>query len=82
MEEQFDLGRTKAIGVSNFNQSQLERVSEAAQIPISNLQIEIHLYFQQTEMIAFCKEKNITICAYAPLGTRGTSKIFSALGMK
>uniref|UniRef100_A0A1B6BZ52 NADP-dependent oxidoreductase domain-containing protein n=1 Tax=Clastoptera arizonana TaxID=38151 RepID=A0A1B6BZ52_9HEMI len=81
MEEQYDLGRTKAIGVSNFNKTQLDRITEVARIPVENIQIEIHLYLQQSDMITYCKSKNITVCAYSPLGSRGTSKIFDALGI-
>ncbi|CAG5107711.1 Similar to akr1a1a: Aldo-keto reductase family 1 member A1-A (Danio rerio) [Cotesia congregata] len=71
MENQVSAGRTKAIGLSNFNIKQIEKVISVAKEPIANLQIELHAYFQQNEMVNFCKKKGITVTAYSPLGTRG-----------
>lgn len=75
MEKQVDSGRTKAIGLSNFNPKQIARVLKEARIPPANLQIELHVYNQQKELVAFCRENNITIVAYSPLGTQGSSKL-------
>uniref|UniRef100_A0A8D8U9F4 Alcohol dehydrogenase [NADP(+)] n=1 Tax=Cacopsylla melanoneura TaxID=428564 RepID=A0A8D8U9F4_9HEMI len=76
MEKQVDAGRTKAIGLSNFNKTQISRVLKEARIPPANLQVELHVYFQQKELQAFCKEHNITMVAYSPLGSQGTGKLF------
>jgi len=51
MEQQVQEGRTKAIGLSNFNMAQIKRILDNAKLPISNLQIELHLYFQQKELV-------------------------------
>ena len=51
MEKQVVDGLTKAIGLSNFNTKQIDRILNAARVPISMLQIELHLYFQQQEMV-------------------------------
>jgi len=51
MEQQVYEGRTKAIGLSNFNMAQIKRILDNAKLPISNLQIELHLYFQQKELV-------------------------------
>lgn len=75
LEKQVDNGRTKAIGLSNFNPKQISRILKAARIPPANLQVEMHVYHQQKELVAFCKENNITMVAYSPLGTQGTSKL-------
>ncbi|KAL6267388.1 hypothetical protein P5V15_000463 [Pogonomyrmex californicus] len=74
MEKQVIEGRIKAIGLSNFNIAQVERVLNNAKLPISNLQVELHVYFQQKELVEFCQKNNISITAYAPLGTRGFVK--------
>lgn len=71
MEKQVLEERTKAIGLSNFNIRQIEKILENATLPVSNLQIELHLYFQQKELVNFCQQHNIVVTAYAPLGTRG-----------
>lgn len=51
MQEQVALGRTKAIGLSNFNVEQMERITQEAKLPIYNLQIELQMYFQQKELV-------------------------------
>ncbi|XP_029679358.1 aldo-keto reductase family 1 member A1-like isoform X2 [Formica exsecta] len=74
MEEQVLEKRTKAIGLSNFNIHQIKKILDNAKLPISNLQIELHVNFQQKELIKFCQDNNISITAYSPLGTRGFLK--------
>lgn len=51
MEKQVEAGRARAIGVSNFNKEQIGRILDIAKIPVSSLQIELHVYFQQKEMV-------------------------------
>lgn len=53
MEKQVVAGRTRAIGLSNFNISQITRILNVVTVPISNLQIELHVYFQQNELVIF-----------------------------
>lgn len=74
MEVQVDAGTTKSIGLSNFNINQIQRILENNRLPISNLQVELHIYLQQKKLVSFCKENNITMCAYAPLGSPGLAK--------
>ncbi|XP_015191616.1 PREDICTED: alcohol dehydrogenase [NADP(+)] [Polistes dominula] len=75
MEKQVELGRTKSIGLSNFNETQINKILSIASIPISNLQVELHVYFQQVELVEFCKSNNISMTAYSPLGNRGLVKL-------
>ncbi|KAM8892671.1 aldo-keto reductase family 1 member C1 isoform 1-T1 [Spinachia spinachia] len=62
-------GKVKSIGVSNFNRLQLERLLALCRIPPAVNQIERHPYLVQTEMIEFCKSKNIALTAYSPFGS-------------
>nr|CAD7434522.1 unnamed protein product [Timema monikensis] len=78
MEEEVTKGRTKAIGLSNFNEKQIERVLKGAVLPPANLQVELHIYFQQRRLVEFCKKHDITVCAYSPLGSRGTAGLLSS----
>ncbi|KAI4456479.1 aldo/keto reductase [Holotrichia oblita] len=71
MEEQVDAGRTKTIGVSNFNVKQVDKVLKNCRIKPANIQVEMHVYFQQKELVDFCMKNGVTIVAYAPIGTRG-----------
>lgn len=71
MEDQVDSGRTKAIGLSNFNVKQIRRILDACRIVPDNLQNENHLYLQEPELVGFCKENGIAMTAYSCLGTKG-----------
>ncbi|KAG5459014.1 MAG: NADP-dependent oxidoreductase domain-containing protein [Olpidium bornovanus] len=68
MEGLVDDGLAKNIGVSNFNIENLKRVLKVAKKPITTNQIEVHPYLPQEELISFCKDHNILVTAYAPLG--------------
>ncbi|XP_021917011.1 1,5-anhydro-D-fructose reductase-like isoform X2 [Zootermopsis nevadensis] len=73
MEECVKLGLAKSIGLSNFNSQQIQRVLDVATIkPVVN-QVECHPYFNQSKMIAFCKERGIVVTAYAPFGRPGST---------
>ncbi|CAG9856884.1 unnamed protein product [Phyllotreta striolata] len=76
MEEQVEAGRAKTIGVSNFNITQISRIKKIAKIQPANVQVEMHLYFQQKELRNFANENNLTVVAYSPLGTPGVNKYF------
>lgn len=71
MEELAESGRVRAIGVSNFNQSDLDRLERVARIPPAVDQIEMHLYHQQTELRRELAQRNIRALAWSPLGRGG-----------
>ncbi|KAL7402214.1 hypothetical protein ABVT39_011465 [Epinephelus coioides] len=62
-------GKVKSIGVSNFSILQLERLLALCRVPPAVNQIELHPYLVQTDMIEFCKSKNIALTAYSPFGS-------------
>jgi diketogulonate reductase-like aldo/keto reductase len=78
LEEQVACGRTKAIGLSNFNVQQIQRVLDNCTIKPDNLQVEHHLYLQQPELVEYCKENGIVVTAYSCLGSKGGREV---LGM-
>lgn len=61
----------RAIGVSNFKVSHLEKLLTESKITPAVNQIEIHPYFQNRETVDFCRERGIQIEAYSPLGSGG-----------
>ena len=71
MESLVDSGLAKAIGVSNFNSHQLEKVAEIARVPISANQVEANLYFQQRKLRTTMDRLGIRMMAYGPLGSPG-----------
>ncbi|XP_034238037.1 1,5-anhydro-D-fructose reductase-like [Thrips palmi] len=74
LEAEVEAGRARAIGVSNFNESQVQRILDNCTIPPANHQVEMHLYLQQKDLVAFCKDKGITVTAYSPFGSPGSNK--------
>jgi aldehyde reductase len=80
MEAQVDAGRTRSIGLSNFNSRQIARIVKSARIRPANLQVELNVYFQQRELVAFCRALDITVCAYAPIGSPGFTTFIKARG--
>ncbi|XP_033203324.1 aldo-keto reductase family 1 member B1-like [Bombus vosnesenskii] len=69
MEALVSKGLAKNIGVSNFNSEQIDRLLKNCSIkPVTN-QIECHPYLTQKKLSDFCKQKDILITAYSPLGS-------------
>ncbi len=67
-------GLVKHIGVSNFSIKKLtELIDVASEKPEVN-QIELHPYLQQDDMVEFCKEQDILLTAYSPLGSGDRSE--------
>ncbi len=68
MTELYKAGKIKAIGVSNFLPHHLESLLKTEVAPMVN-QIEFHPGFMQEETVKACKENNILVEAWSPLGT-------------
>jgi len=74
MEALVDKGLVKSIGISNFNQQQIQEILKSARIPPAILQIESHPYLQQTELFEFCKQNGIKVTTYSPLGNPSSNR--------
>lgn len=66
MEELYNEGKIKAIGVSNFLPHHLTPLMETATIKLMVNQIEIHLSMLQAETVAFCQNNGILVEGWAP----------------
>ncbi|OPL33522.1 hypothetical protein AM593_01668, partial [Mytilus galloprovincialis] len=80
MEGAVKIGLTRSIGLSNFNQQQIENILQKCTIPPAILQTECHAHLQMTELVKFCQEKDIFVTAFAPLGSPGLSMHKSKYG--
>ena len=75
LEEAYEAGLIRSIGVSNFNEEDLKNIQKHCKIlPMVN-QICIFAGDTPMNLINFCKENNILVEAYSPLGT---GKIFKS----
>ncbi len=69
MEECVAAGLVRHIGVCNFSIARLEDLlAKAAIAPMMN-QIELHPYLQQKKMLEFCRQRQVLVTAYSPLGS-------------
>lgn len=70
MEKCVQSGKARAIGVSNFSKSELERLlNETSVVPAAH-QIELHPYLQQSSFAAFHAQKGIHVTHYSPFGNQ------------
>jgi len=72
MEKALETGKVKAIGVSNFDIHNLEILLKDSKVVPAVNQVELHPYLPQVDLVKYCKEKNILLTAYSPLGSSGT----------
>lgn len=68
MEKAYKEGKVKAIGLSNFNQGQIEEILGLCQVKPAVLQTEVHPYFQEQELKKFLSKEGMVIQAWYPLG--------------
>ncbi|KAK0718493.1 putative aldo-keto reductase [Lasiosphaeria miniovina] len=70
LERLFREGRARAIGVSNYGVQHIEEMKTYASVwPPHVNQIELHPWWQQRELVAYCEEQGIVVQAYSPLAT-------------
>ncbi|KAK5948931.1 hypothetical protein OHC33_010017 [Knufia fluminis] len=74
MEKLLATGKTKAIGVSNYNVKRLKETLANCKVKPAVNQIEIHPYLTQPDLAAFCKQEGILLEAYSPLGNNQTGE--------
>jgi 2,5-diketo-D-gluconate reductase B len=77
-------GRTRAIGVANFNIALLKTVVEEIKAPIACNQIEYHVMLDQTPVRKYLAAKSIPLVAYCPLaqGRAASNETLTAIGRK
>lgn len=66
MEKTLKSGKTRAIGISNYSQAELECLLKETSVVPAVHQLELHPYLQQKAFVKFHKQKGIHITQYSP----------------
>ncbi|MDR3074173.1 MAG: aldo/keto reductase, partial [Deltaproteobacteria bacterium] len=86
LEQIYEAGQARAIGVCNFQPHHLETLLASAKIKPAINQFECHPYLTQEPLIAFCAKEGIACEAWGPLGGKGTPLVdneeLAAVGKK
>lgn len=69
MEEAYEAGKVKALGVSNFDIDDLVNLIENVNIKPMLNQIKYHIGFRDEQLVQFCQENDMIVEAYSPIGT-------------
>jgi glycerol 2-dehydrogenase (NADP+) len=72
MEDIYRQGKAKSLGVSNFSINNLEKLLPhvSPDIPLTVNQVEAHPWLPNTELIEYCKSRDIQVQTFSPLGGR------------
>ena len=68
MEKAYKEGKVKAIGLSNFNEKQIQEILDICEVKPAILQTEVHPYAQEKGLKTFLAKEDIVIQAWYPLG--------------
>ena len=86
MEKAYKEGKVKAIGLSNFNEEQIQEILDICEVKPSVLQTEVHPYDQEKKLKEFLAKADIVIQAWYPLGHGDVAllqePVFAKLGEK
>ena len=75
LEEAYLEGKTKAIGISNFEIKDIKNIFEHSKIKPMVNQILIHVGNTPHELIKFCQDNDIVVEAYSPIAHGKAGKI-------
>ena len=79
MEQLYDQGLAKSIGVSNWTISGLKELLKHAKVKPSVNQVEIHPFLPNTALLEYCSSQDIVLAAYSPLGKLKAGERLSAV---
>ncbi|KAK3672587.1 hypothetical protein LTR78_007638 [Recurvomyces mirabilis] len=70
MESCFKKGKARAIGISNFSKSEVERLLKETTVVPAAHQMECHPYLSQKAFVEWHKQKGIHVTQYSPFGNQ------------
>lgn len=68
MEELYEEGKIKALGLSNFLPHHMKNILENCKVMPAVNQLELHAGYMQNEAVAYSKSNNVLVQAWSPLG--------------
>ena len=68
LEEAYQAGKLKAIGVSNFEKPDIENILESCTVKPMVNQVLAHISNTPFDLIEYCKSQDILVEAYSPIG--------------
>lgn len=68
LEEAYQAGKLKAIGLSNFEKRDIDNIISSGTVKPMVNQVLAHISNTPTKLIEYCKEQNILVQAYSPIG--------------
>lgn len=69
LEELYAAGKVRAIGLSNFLKHHVAAILEVASVKPMVNQLEIHPGYLQTETVEYCRENEMVVEAWSPIGS-------------
>ena len=79
LEELYKEGKIKAIGLSNFQVSQIQEIMDQCEIPPMIMQVECHPYYPAEHVYDFCKKNHIQLQSWYPLGHGNSEMLKEAI---
>lgn len=68
MEELYEAGKIRAIGLSNFLPHHMENILEKGRVRPAVDQLEFHPGYIQKEAVEYCRKQDILVQAWSPIG--------------
>ena len=75
LEAAYKAGKLRSIGISNFNETEIENLLAHCEVVPALIQVECHPYFPQTQLKALLAKHDIALQAWYPLGRRDNKSI-------
>ena len=69
LEEAYEAGQLRAIGVSNFNEADLDNILANCRVKPAVNQIQVNIAYTQYPLVRYCQEKGLLVMAYSPNAT-------------
>lgn len=87
LEKAYKEGKLKAIGISNFNEKEIEEILKICEVRPALIQLETHPYYSRKILNKYLRENEIVLQSWYPLGGRDNKvlineEIFDKLAKK